>query len=239
MSTLPTHPSVVPMEFLLLVHCCSHVTDNRKARGKVHPLPSLLALCVLGLMAGQSTVLDVVRWAQCHPEAWHALGLRRCPSVATLWRLLQQVSVAEVQQLLRDFTEQLALRRPSSPTLGTMSAVALDGKTVRGVREGDQPLRLLHAYAHESALLLEALVLPSHVEEAGKAQAWVETLGARFPGLLVLTGDAAYADQSLCQAIVQAQRDYLVRVKKTNPRSSPRSRSSSRILTRPTSSLRS
>lgn len=239
MSALSASSSVIPAEFALLMHCCRGITDARKARGKVHPLPSLLALCVLGLMAGQSTVLDVVRWAQRHPEAWQALGLRRCPSVATLWRLLQQVSVAEVQDLLRDFTQQLLLRRQTLPPLGTATAVALDGKTLRGVREGEQPLRLLHVYAHESALLLEARELPSHVAEASTAQVWVEALGARFPGLLLLTGDAAYADQSLCQAIVQAQRNYLVRVKKTNPPSSPKSRNSSRTRTRPDCSLRS
>jgi hypothetical protein len=213
MFTLAATSSTLPQEFALLVQCCAGITDPRQARGKVHPLPSLLALCVLGLLAGQPSLLDVNRWARRHPEVGQALGLRRCPRVAPLGRLLQQVSIAEVQDLLRDFTQQLRARRQPSTPAGPLHAVALDSKTLRGVREDEQPLRLLHALAHESALLLETLDLSSHVAEAGRAQAWVEALGERFPGLLVLTGDGAYADQSLYQALVQVQRAYLVRGK--------------------------
>jgi hypothetical protein len=225
MSAVPA--SCVPQEFAVLVRCCEQVTDLRKARGKVHPLPALLALSLLGLMAGQPSIQEVERWARPHPEAWLALGLRRCPSVTTLWRLLQMVSVAEVQQIVRDFAARLAaLRQPEAPTAG-LQTVALDGKTLRGITAENQPLRVLHAFATEAALVLDAPVLSSHLEEARAAQAWVEALGERFPGLQVLTGDAAYAEQSLCAAIVGAQRDYLVRVKKTNPSSTRRSPNSS------------
>jgi len=224
MSTVPRNSSV-PEEFLLLLQCCEQVADPRKARGKVHPLPALLGLSVLGLMAGQSTILDVQRWASRHPEVWQALRLRRCPSVCTLWRMFQQVSVEEVQRVLGTFAQQLATLR-STEAGRAERTVALDGKTLCGVQEDGQPLRLLHAFASESALLLEAVPLPSHLEEPEAARAWVEALGERFPGIQVLTGDAAFAERSLCAAVLAAQRDYLVRVKKTNPCSSRRSRNS-------------
>ena len=48
------------------------------------------------------------------------------------------------------------------------------------------------------------------------AYTW-ESCGADGGGCsTVLTGDALLADRSLCQAIVDSGRDYLVRVKKTN-----------------------
>lgn len=229
MSTAPVPTaSSIPQEFALLLHCCAEVTDRRKARGKVHPLPALLALAVLALMAGQPSLLDCQRWGERHPEVWQALHLRRCPSVCTFWRLLQQVSVAEVRQVLTTFAQQLVrLRGAGGRTPEGGAVAALDGKTLCGVAEAGQPLRLLHVFAADSALLLDAERLPSHLDEAEVAQAWVEGLGTRFPGLQVLTGDAAFAEQSLCAAIVQSQRDYLVRVKKTSPASSPTSRSSS------------
>ena len=77
MFTLAATSSTLPQEFALLVQCCAGITDPRQARGKVHPLPSLLALCVLGLLAGQPSLLDVNRWARRHPEVGQALGLRR------------------------------------------------------------------------------------------------------------------------------------------------------------------
>jgi hypothetical protein len=43
--------SAVPEEFALLVSAFAVLTDPRFARGKVHPLPGVLALVVLGLMA--------------------------------------------------------------------------------------------------------------------------------------------------------------------------------------------
>ena len=38
----------VPEEFALLVSAFAAITDPRLARGKVHPLPGVLALVVLG-----------------------------------------------------------------------------------------------------------------------------------------------------------------------------------------------
>ena len=42
--------SSVPGEFALLVSALAAITDPRFARGKVHPLPGVLALVALGLM---------------------------------------------------------------------------------------------------------------------------------------------------------------------------------------------
>jgi hypothetical protein len=97
-------------------------------------LPALLALALLDLMAGQCSIQDVERWSRLHPDAWQALGLRRCPSVATLWRLLQAVSVAEVQRILQEFAAHLAARRHPQTPAATLRTVALDGKTLRGTR---------------------------------------------------------------------------------------------------------
>jgi hypothetical protein len=46
-------------------------------------------------------------------------------------------------------------------------------------------------------------------------------VAADFPGLTILTGDALYVEQDLCAAVVAGQRDYVLRLKKTNPPSPP------------------
>lgn len=226
--------SYVAEEFPVLLGCLSPVTDTRKARGKVHPLTSLLALTVLGLMAGKTSLSGIVAWAAQQPRVWECLGLRRCPSVATLWRLLHQVSVQEVREALLNFALALrSLRQPTPAADAPDTVVALDGKTLRGTREAGVQLHVLHAFATESALLLDQCAIGSHFAEPAAAQQWVEEISARFPGLQIFTGDALYAEQSLCAALVQAQKDYLVRVKKTSPRCSPTSRNSSPIPSRP------
>ena len=59
------------------------------------------------------------------------------------------------------------------------------------------------------------------MEEPRAAQAWMETVAARCPGLEMLTGDALYADTALAQAIVDRGKDYTFKLKKTNPNSTP------------------
>src|SRR5512143_230276 len=96
MSTEPA-ASYVALEFPLLLHCLASIADARKARGKVHPLAPVLALTVLGLMAGHAALSDISVWVAANPRLWQALGLRRAPSLCTFWRLLQFVKVREMR----------------------------------------------------------------------------------------------------------------------------------------------
>jgi hypothetical protein len=216
--------STVPEEFALLVSSFAAITDPRFARGKVHPLPGVLALVVLGLMAGCRSLSAISRFGQMHPEILASLGLRRSPSVATLHRLLRRVSVAEMRAALAAFTRQLLVARAGRPEVGV---VAIDGKTLRGVWEGEAQLHLLHVFAQHSALGLDQVAVGCGWDETVGAQEWLATVAADFPGLTILTGDALYAEQDLCAAVVAGQRDYVLRLKKTSPPSTPTSPSSS------------
>ena len=217
--------STVPEEFALLVASFAAITDPRFARGKVHPLPGVLALVVLGLMAGCRSLSAIRRYGQIHPEVLAPLGLRRSPSVATLHRLLRRVAVAEVRMALAAFARHLVAARTGRPAVGV---VAVDGKTLRGVWEGDKQLHVLHVFAHHSALALDQVAVGGALDEPPAAHAWVEQVAATFPGLTILTGDALYAEQDLCAAVVDGQREYVLRLKKTRASSTPMSNSSSR-----------
>ena len=216
--------SHVPEEFALLVSSCAAITDPRFARGKVHPLPGVLGLVVLGLMAGCRSLSAISRYGQIHPEVLAPLGLRRGPSVATLHRLLRRVSVAEVRTALAGFTRQLLAARTGDPHVGV---VAVDGKTLRGVWEGETQLHMLHLFAQSSALGLDQVAVGCALDETVAAQDWLARVADTFPGLTILTGDALYAEQDLCAAVVTGQRDYLLRLKKTSPPSTLTSLSSS------------
>jgi hypothetical protein len=216
--------ATVPEEFALLVAAFAAITDPRFARGKVHPLPGVLALVVLGLMAGARSLSAISRYGQIHPEVLVPLGLRRSPSVATLHRLLRRVSVAEVRTALAALTRQLLAARSGHPEVGV---VAVDGKTLRGVWEGTEQLHVLHVFAQRSGLGLDQVAVGCALEETVAAQDWLTTVAAAFPGLTVLTGDALYAEQDLCAAVVAGQRDDVLRLKTTNPPALPMSLSSS------------
>jgi len=210
--------SQVPTEFAVLVAAFAAITDPRFARGKVHPLPGVLALVVLGLMAGCRSLSAISRFGQIHPEVLAPLGLRRSPSVATLHRVLRRVSVAEVRAALAAFARRLVVARTGRPDVGV---VAVDGKTSRGVWAGGTQLHVLHLFAHASALALDQVAVATVPEETAAAQDWLTTVADAFPGLTILTGDALYVEQDLCAAVVAGQRDYVLRLKKTSPPSTP------------------
>jgi hypothetical protein len=205
--------AAVADEFALLVECLTPITDPRFARGKVHPLPGVLALVVLGLMAGGRSLSAISRYGRLHPEILPPLGLRRAPSVATLHRLLQRVRVAEVRAALRTFARRVAQRRHGA---GGLAVAAVDGKALRGTREDGEPLHVLQVFAHRGGLALDQAAAAPLAGEVEAARRWVEGVAAAFPGLRVLTGDALFAEADLCRAVVASGRDYLIRLKKTN-----------------------
>ena len=208
----PASPaSTVAEEFAGLRECLARVTDPRFARGKVHPLPGVLGLTVLGLMAGGRSLSAISRFGQIHPEVLGPLGLRRRPSVATLSRLLGQVAVADIRQALGAFVQRLLTRRGVT---ASAAVVAVDGKTLRGVHEAGEPLHVLPVFAHQGALALDHLAAAPLRGEIAAAQVWLETVAEAFPGLGVLTWDALFAERDLCAAIVADGRDDLVRLKK-------------------------
>ena len=223
--------SAVPDEFALLYERFGALTDTRRARGKVHPLPGALALVVLGLLAGCRSLRAVSRYGAIHAEALAPLGLRRSPSVATLHRLLGTVTVEEVRTVMRAFARDLSERRG---TADAVSAVALDGKALRGTHEDGTPLHVLRAFAQHAGLALDQARAAPLQGEVAAATAWLEEVAGAFPGLAILTGDALFAEQSLCAAVVAGQRDYVLRLKKTSRPPSPTSSSSSPSPARPT-----
>lgn len=181
--------------------------------GKRHSLAGVLALVVLGLMGECRSLSAIRRFGWCHPEVLPALSLTRVPSVPTLSRVLAGLRPEAVRDALRDFTRALAVGRAAR-----VGVVAVDGKTLRGVHAGSGPTHLLHLFAHESALVLDQLLVETVRDEVTAAAQWIETLAQTFPGLSVLTADALYADRDLCATIVAQDYAYLIRLKKTSAR---------------------
>ena len=112
---MPPHEGApVADEFALLVASLAGIPDVRKRKGKRHPLPGVLALVVLGLMAESRLLSAIRRFGCCHPEVLPALGLRRVPSVPTLSRVLAGLRPDALRDALRDFARALAVARDVS-----------------------------------------------------------------------------------------------------------------------------
>lgn len=173
--------------------------DVRRGQGKVHPLGGMLALAVCALLCGCRSLYAISQWGQeCEPEMRVALGLRRerGPSVATLHRAFRRLDHAAFERVLGQWFAAQGLEPDE--------ALALDGKTLRGIHGEEIPgVHLVAAFAHQTRVVLaEAETVGTGHELAG-VQAVLEALPARRVSGRVVTGDALLANRALCRQIVR------------------------------------
>ncbi len=177
------------------------------------PLVGMLQMSVAALLCGAQSLLAIAQWGRERredaPEVLIALGLPpgRSPSVATLHRLFRALDVNVYEQVLGQWLRQTGV----TPT----EALAIDGKTLRGVPVDPVPGRhLVAAYAHEAqVILLQVATVGKGHELAGVRQ----LLSQRPLSGRVITGDALLTQRDLCTTIVAAHGNYLFPVKENQP----------------------
>lgn len=117
-----------------LLSALGAVPDHRRAAGRRHPLPAVLAFVCCGMLCGQRSLLAIAEWGRAH-QVWccAVFGFHnRTPSVSTLHRVLRHLDVGAFEAVLRTWLE------PQLDAPIALEPVAIDGKAVRGARE--QPL---------------------------------------------------------------------------------------------------
>ena len=171
-------------------------------------MEAVLSLTVLALMCGQCSLSAIYRFGDTHPELQSGLGLRRSPSLATLSGLLRMVKVAGMRQAMLSFMVALPQTRGPQTTVA-----AMDGKTMCGMWQEGEQLRLWHVFSREGSLALDQVQISGYLEEPRAAQEWMEQVSGSVGGLRVLAGDSLYAEADLCQAILEQGKDYLLKLK--------------------------
>jgi hypothetical protein len=95
------------------------------------------------------------------------------------------------------------------------SQVCFDGKVARGSKDGDAPgHHLVAAYAPEVQAVLAQLRVDAKTNEHKAA---LELLGVLPVKGKVVTGDAAFCQRDVAEAIIDAGGDYVLWVKKNQP----------------------
>ena len=131
----------------------------------------------------------------------------RSPSVATLHRVFKALDVAAFERVVGDWLARTGVE-PSD-------AVALDGKTLRGIHgEAIPGVHLVAAYAHRAGAVLAQARSPGKGQELTAAKA---ALGAVPLAGRVVTGDALLTQRAVCAQIVAAGGDYLLPVDENQP----------------------
>jgi hypothetical protein len=197
--------SISLMELLQGIH------DPRSARGKRHPLPALLGLAVVAMLAGMTSYEAIVQYGK--ERGWEFLqhlgfttkwGLCK----ATYSRVFRRIDVAEFEAQVGAW-----IRGRLGP--GDAPHLTIDGKTARGSRDGDTPgVHLVSAYAPDVKAVVAQLRVDAKTNEHKAA---LELLGVLPLKDKVVSGDAMFTHRDVCEEIIEGGGDYVLPVKENQP----------------------
>lgn len=181
-----------------LMAVLAQMEDPRKARGKRHPLAAILALAVAATLCGAEGYGAIAEWGKNHgaPMA-RALGFTRekTPCAGAFHYLFRRLDRQALERALSTWAEAVLATWP--PQKGTLEALAIDGKTLRGSKkQGALHVHLLSVLSHRLGITLSPQAVPEKTNEIG---ALPELLAA-----LLLEGRVVTVDALLCQREIAA-----------------------------------
>jgi predicted transposase YbfD/YdcC len=204
-----------------LLECLAAVPEPRRRHGIRHRLAVVLAFAVAAVLAGADSITAISEWAAEPPAEvlaalgarWDRRGRRRiAPSPATFRRVLKRVDATAVAAAFGAWLAgQLSTASPDLDGL----VIALDGKTMRGARAGEDKAPHLLAAMICGA---RAVIAQRDVDQKTNEITQVKPLlaGVDLRGTLV-TADAMHVQRETARYLVEDKHaDYLFTSVKDN-----------------------
>ena len=190
----------------------AEIPDPRNNKGKRHPLVSILALVVIGLMCGHNGWTSIATWARSQPALAKALGFthKKTPCSATIHNLLRRLDVVALEDILTKWVNTVIQSRPD--LIDCLKVVAMDGKTMRATRKQDATIsHLLSVVSHELGV---TLTQRSVSDKTNEIPIFTEILEAFDVSGKIITTDALLTQRAFCEQVVDADGDYVLPIKK-------------------------
>lgn len=187
------------------------LSDVRKSQGKRYSLVTILMLILLAKLSGQDKPVEIADWAKNNQaKLVDLLKLERdkMPNHNTYRRILAySVYVDEVEWMVREYNE----------TGKHGQVYAMDGKAMRGKRNGDETGTeyLLSVYDVEESKVMSQVEVGRKENEITKAAKILEQVKIAQK---VITGDAMHTQRGISARIIEAEADYVWPVKENQPR---------------------
>jgi hypothetical protein len=183
------------------------LVDPRKPRGVRHPVVTIVAIAACAALSGARSFCAIAEWAQgLSRDALRLLGSKRKtpPSEPTIRRVLQRM---DADRLDVEIGQWLARHHPLRGR-----AVAVDGKTLRGGHDTNQPApHLLSAILHQEAVVIGQIAVHEKTNEIPKLPELLDPLPLQGA---VVTADALHTQQNTARYLVETKKaDYLFIVK--------------------------
>jgi predicted transposase YbfD/YdcC len=193
--------SVKPEPVTTLWYTLHTVVDYRRGQGKRHDLPTLLTLAILALCSGHTSYLSMQEWCVNYQDRLKQqvpFLAGHMPNAATFHRVFANLDTVSFEDVVGKWIRAIT-------PLEKGEGIGLDGKSLHGAN-----LHLVAAFAH----VAKAVLFEMGTDIKGKEL----VVG---PDVLthitikdhVVTGDALFAQRSLCEQIEKAKGGYVFRVK--------------------------
>ena len=192
-----------------LIELLKTIPDPRKPRGVRHPMVAIVALATCACLAGARSFEAIAHWSrQLSTDTLRRFGLKRLkpPSEPTLRRSLQRLDALTLDQKIGQWLAQKNL----------LSAIAIDGKTLRGSRDGAHPpVHLLSAVAHSQGVVLAQQEVSDKTNEIPCVKPLLDGLSL---AATVITADALHTQSETARYLVEEKKaDYVFTVKDNQP----------------------
>ena len=199
-----------------LLDILAEVPDPRHKKGKRHPLVSILALIVIGLMSNHKGYTSIATWIRDQAEVAKALGFksRKTPCVATLHNLLKRLDVVSLEASLTKWVfsklEELQVLKTQQ-----LEGVAIDGKELQGSEDPETGYRthLLSAVSHELGITLTQRAVSGKTNEIPISTQLLKTFDVTRK---VITTDALLTQRTLCKEVIKYHANYAMPVKENH-----------------------
>ncbi len=215
------------------------VPDPRRRASIDYPLPAVLALAVVGILARQLSQLAIAEWggaARCGRP--RALGLRGrahpAPDPQAVPCAQRLFARLDADGLIVALSSHFQPGAAPDPEARGSQGVAIDGKAQRGrlrFQAGGCPVHALTAFCHEQGVVLAQEPIDRTADKAEAELTVAPALLARLDWRgRVLTGDALFCQRTLCRQVLDAGGDYLLVVQgqPADPARRPRAAASTR-----------
>ncbi|MGN9846569.1 ISAs1 family transposase [Nonomuraea sp. H19] len=200
------------------------VPDPRHRRGRRYRLGPLLALSLLAVLSGATSLTKITRFiAGYDPDLRTQLGLPATTrlAVTTLGRLLARLDGDAFDAATCAYLSAITIGHPPETTTQTITAartsllgLAVDGKTLRGSRTGDGAVHLLAAVRHDTQTVLAQRQVEA---KSNEIPAFTPLLSGLELSAMVITADALHTQAEHARQLVAAGGHFLFIVEANQP----------------------
>ncbi|MCU6482744.1 ISAs1 family transposase [Arthrobacter sp. A2-55] len=185
----------------------AELPDPRKKRGVRHRFAHLLVIMVCSVVAGATSLVEMAEWAaDTARDQLAALGIG-APHATTLARVLQRLDADTLDRLAGSWAQGMTV----------VTAIAIDGKEVRGAKNGGGTrVHLLAGVDHATG----AVLVQENVSEKHNEITYFKPLleGIKDIGGIIVTADALHTQREHADYLHSRSAHYVLTVKANQPR---------------------